>query len=185
MAQEPIRSVLVVGGGTAGWMAAAGLSRALGRTVEITVADLPAEEDSGVLGLADSSLPGLRAFHALVGLVEDALVRRTGATFRLATRFEGWSGNGSAYIHPLGDYGATLDGTPFNQLWMRLAEAGEADDLEAYSLAATAARLGRFARPDGDPRSVLSTMSKMRNGRAICSPQSAKACAPWPDQSRK
>lgn len=157
--RDPVRSVLIVGGGTAGWMAAAGLSRALGRTVAVQVLDLAAGEDSGVLGLADSSLPGLRAFHALIGLDEDALVRRTGATFKLGTRFEGWSGDGSTYIHPLGDYGATLDGVAFNQLWMRLAADGAAGPLEAYSLAALAARLGRFARPDGDPRSVTSTMS--------------------------
>jgi tryptophan halogenase len=151
--------MLIVGGGTAGWMAAAGLSRALGRTVSVQVLDLPGLADSGVLAAAESSLPALRAFHALIGLEEDALVRRTGATFKLGTRFEDWTGDGSAYLHPLGDYGATLDGVPFNQLWMRLSEAGAAEPLAAYSLAAVAAGLGRFARPDGDPRSVTSTMS--------------------------
>lgn len=159
MSASPIRSVLVVGGGTAGWMAAAALARAFGGRVEVEVLEIAAEADSGSLGVAESSLPALVAFHRLIGLDEDALVRRGVATFKLGERFTGWSGAGSTYVHPYSEFGATLDGVGFHQLWLKARRAGAGEDLDAYALGAVAAGLGRFARPDGDPRSVLSTMA--------------------------
>ena len=159
MAGEPIRSVLIVGGGTAGWMTAAALTRALAGRCEIRLLESgQAAADTGLLLGAEAALPALRAFHGLLGLDEDALMTRTGAAFRLGRELVGWSGDGSAYIHPLGEFGATLDGIAFHDLWLRLQDLSP-DSLEEYSLAATAARLGRFVRPDADPRSGASTMS--------------------------
>lgn len=159
MSREPIRSVLVVGGGSAGWMAAAALARAFGGRLDVEVVDIPSDTDSGSLAVAESSLPALVAFHRLIGLDEDALVRRGAAAFKLGGRFTGWSGAGSTYVHPYSEFGATLDGVSFHQLWLKARRAGTGEALDRYALGAVAAELGRFARPSGDPRSVLSTMA--------------------------
>ena len=155
--QAPIRSVLIVGGGTAGWMTAAALGVALRGRCEIRLLE-PAEsgEDTGVLLGAESTLPALRAFHGLLGLDEDRLVASTGATFKLGAELIGWSGADGGYINPHGEFGATLDGVAFHDLW---AAQPDGEPLEQFSLAAVAARLGRFVRPGTDPRSVASTMS--------------------------
>jgi tryptophan halogenase len=153
------REILVVGGGTAGWTVAAALARALGATAAVGVLDTPAAPDSGVLGEVEAAAPALGALHRLIGFDEDRLVREHGAVFRLGTEHLGFAGDDSAWLHPCGDYGATLDGVPFLHLWLKAREADVAAPLDAYVLAAVAARRGRFARPSADPRSVASTMS--------------------------
>jgi tryptophan 7-halogenase len=159
VAANAIRSVVIVGGGSAGWMSAAALSSTLAGRCTITVVENPTQaNDSGCLLPFESSLPGLTAFHALLGINEDVLIARTGATFKLGTSFAGWNAAGP-YIHPFGEFGATIAGAGFHHLHARRQAQGVTESLEDYCLAAAAAKLGRFARPTTDPRSVMSTMS--------------------------
>jgi tryptophan halogenase len=151
-----IPSIAIVGGGVAGWMTAAALANALkGRgllqLIE-TAADSP-------LDLAEAATPQLRAFHAGLGIDEDQLVRETQATFKLGTSFADWPRPGRRFFHPFGDYGTSIETVGFHHCWLRLRELGDETELAAYSLAAVASALGRFARPSPDPNSVMSSFA--------------------------
>ncbi|MDB5454894.1 MAG: tryptophan halogenase [Caulobacter sp.] len=146
------RTVVILGGGVAGWMAAAALARALPAAV-LRVVETAADAPRGAL----STLPALRAFHARLGLDEAALMRTARGTFKLGTRFSGWMA--TDHVEGFSDAGANLEGVAFHHHWLRARALGPTEPFDAYSLAATAGRLGRFAYPSEDPRSVLSTLS--------------------------
>jgi tryptophan halogenase len=147
------RSILIVGGGVGGWMTAAAVVKALPDDVRIEVLRTATDAPRGAL----STQPALRAFHARIGLDERDLLRAARGTFKLGSRFSGWTDGD--HIEGFGDIGVDLDGAPFHQLWLRARALGETARLEDYSLAATAGRLGRFGFPGQDPRSILSTLS--------------------------
>lgn len=154
------KTVLIVGGGSAGWMTAAALSRAFGAQLAVRVLEDPDQVgDTGVLAPFEATLPSLTAFNKAVGLDEATLMMATNATFRLGTAFEDWTRRGHDYIHPFSEFGGTMDGVAFHHHWLRLKAAGKAGALEEYSIAAVAARKARFGRPSDDLRSVASTMS--------------------------
>jgi tryptophan halogenase len=158
MVEGPVRSVLVVGGGTAGWMTAAALAKRLeGLPVAIRLVE---SEEIGTVGVGEATIPHIRAFNAKLGLDEADFMRSTKATFKLGIEFQGWGAPGDSYIHPFGAFGAPIGGVPFHHHWLRLARSGEdAGPLEAYSTPIVAARRGRFAPPSSDPRSPLSAYS--------------------------
>ena len=154
------RSVLITGGGSAGWMTAAAIARAFGPRLSVRVLEDPARtEDTGVLGPFDATLPSLNGFNASLGLDDEALIVKAKATFRLGTVFRSWTRRDHDYVHPLGEFGGALDGTPFHHHWLRLKAAGKVAPFESFAIAAVAARAGRFSRPSDDPRSVTSTMA--------------------------
>lgn len=150
-----IRRVVIVGGGTAGWMTAAALIKlAAPSGVEVRLVESAA---IGTVGVGESTLPHIRAFNDRLGIDEAAFVKATRATFKLGIRFDDWRAVGDRYIHPFGDYGAPGGEAPFHHYWLRggkLADVGPIDD---YSLPIVAAREGRFAPPTDDPRSLMST----------------------------
>jgi tryptophan halogenase len=144
---ELIRSVVIVGGGSAAWIAAAGLARAFrARPLDVRVVEAAT---TGSTSVGWWTLPSQRGIHGLLGISEPHFLQRTGATFRLGTEHHGWQGDGSAFLHAHGDIGIDLDGTPFYKYLIREARAGRAANPHAFSLAGSAARLGRFARPMG------------------------------------
>ncbi|HET7817400.1 MAG TPA: tryptophan halogenase family protein [Sphingomicrobium sp.] len=155
-AAAPIRSILIVGGGTAGWMAAAALARLRSTGVEVTLVE---SDEIGTIGVGEATIPPIRNFNEMVGLDEDEFVRRTKGTFKLGIEFVGWGRSGDRYIHPFGAFGADVEGVSFHQLWLKFSGRGQAAQLEDYNLCAVAAKLGRFQRPPADPRSVLSTLN--------------------------
>ena len=153
MTVPPLGRVAIIGGGVEAWMTAAGLARATGGQARIRVVETgPAA--TGAL----STLPSLRAFHALLGLDEAALMAATRATYKLGSRFSGWT-PGLSFCDAFGEIGANLEGVGFHHYWTRLRQAGDVTPLDDYSLAAVIARLGRFSPPDPDPRSPLSTLA--------------------------
>ena len=153
MTAPPLGRVAIVGGGVEAWMTAAALARATGGQAQIRVV----ETGPAVKG-ALSTLPALRSFHALLGLDETALMVATRATYKLGSRFSGWT-PGASFCDAFGEIGASLEGVGFHHYWTRLRQAGEAASLDDYSLAAVIAQLGRFSAPDPDPRSPLSTLA--------------------------
>jgi tryptophan halogenase len=156
-----IMRVVVVGGGSVAWLAAAGLRRAFRkRGVDVLVVDTGMPADAPV---GRWTLPSQRGMHGLLGIPEADLIRRTGATFKLATEHVGWQGNGSHFLHAHGDIGADIAETPFYKYLVMQAINGRAESAEVYSLAATAARTGRFARPTGEgPTSVYLRLPSRR-----------------------
>lgn len=151
------RRVLIVGGGTAGWYTAATLAQTLPAGTEITLLETPATHDSAVLQPATPTLPAFAPAIAALGLDERSWLRATHGVFRLGDSWRDWQGAGD-YLLPLGETGARFEAVPFLQQWLRLRAAGERADFAEHSLAAMAARLGRFSHPAPDPRSVLSVL---------------------------
>jgi len=151
-----LRKIVVVGGGTAGWMAAAALSQLVGGrfgAIEVVESD-----EIGTVGVGEATIPPLHLFHALLGIDENAFVRATQGAFKLGIEFRDWGRKGGRYFHPFGAYGAPMGLSPFHQTWLRARAEGVADDLDAYNLAASAAALNRFVRPPaGQAPPVFST----------------------------
>ncbi|WP_242116591.1 tryptophan halogenase family protein [Sphingomonas lacusdianchii] len=150
MSEANIRSIVIVGGGTAGWMAAAALSHMLagsGMTIRVVKS-----EAIGTVGVGEATIPHIQYFNRLLGIDEDDFVRRTCATFKLGIEFVDWGRIGERYIHPFGTYGQEMEGIHFHHFWYRHAQAGRALPLDRYSIGVGAARAGKFMRPDPSRR---------------------------------
>ncbi|UZK70291.1 tryptophan 7-halogenase [Sphingomonas sp. S1-29] len=153
MAAGPVRRVVIVGGGTAGWMAAAVLAHQFEAAACATT--LIESVDIGTVGVGEATIPPILQFNRLLGIDEDELVQATGATYKLGIEFRDWGAIGERYFHPFGHFRADLNGIPFHQHWLSAREGALAD----YSLVTQAAYAGRFIRPVDDPAHVHSRMA--------------------------
>ena len=155
-APGPVRSIVIAGGGTAGWMAAAALSMAMGASgVTITLVE---SEEIGTVGVGEATIPPIRLFNGMLGIDENEFVSATGGTFKLAIEFVDWARQGHRYFHPFGRFGDDFGMTAFHQQWLRCRAAGDDTPLSAFSLTEQAALAGKFDRPAGWP-GVFSTFS--------------------------
>lgn len=153
---EPIRSVVVVGGGIVGWSAAVALRRRMpGLAVTIVATEPPAN------ALADriaQTLPSTVGFHDDLGLREDDAVLRAGGTWRLGTLFEGWAEGLPGYVHAYGHYGQPFGTASFHHHWVRAAQAGNAAAFDEHSPAAVLARAGRIVPVGVEPEAPFAGM---------------------------
>jgi tryptophan halogenase len=158
MSDLRIRKIVIVGGGTAGWMAAAAFARML-KTPDISIQVI--ESDAiGIVGVGEATIPHILHFNRLLGLDEDEFVRKTQATFKLGIEFVNWGRLGQNYIHPFGPYGVNMEGLHFHHFWLRYARSASAPDIDSYNLQILAARAGKFQRPEPNlPGSPLQTIS--------------------------
>jgi tryptophan halogenase len=152
MIGDRIQKVVIVGGGTAGWMAAAALSRTMGRQLSIHLVE---SDEIGTVGVGEATIPAIRLFNQLVGLDEDEFVRETNGTFKLGIEFQNWGQLGDSYMHAFGQFGQSLGLLEFVQYWLRGRREGVAGPLWDYSINDVAARLGRFARFNQIPNTNL------------------------------
>lgn len=150
-----VRSVVILGGGTAGWMTATALAKSLGRAVRITLLE---SEEIGTVGVGEATIPTIHWFNQFIGLDETAFLSATKASFKLGIEFTDWTRPGHRYFHPFGTYGAQLPGVAFHHRWLKAAREGLDLPLSAFSLASALAEQNRFAKPQGDARSILSTL---------------------------
>ena len=154
---RPLRSIVIVGGGTAGWMAAAALSKVIGASgCEITLIESDA---IGTIGVGEATIPSLVSFHELLGIDEADFVRATHATFKLAIEFRDWRTKGDRFLHPFGLYGLGVEHSLFQAHWLSQRLRGHATSLEEWSVSGLAARLGRFGKPSPPRPQALSQLS--------------------------
>jgi tryptophan halogenase len=143
MPAAPIKKIVILGGGTAGWLSAAMLVRVLGKTVDITLIE---SDDIGIVGVGEATIPPLVNLLVFLGLNEDDLLKHVQGTFKLGIEFRDWYEKGHSYGHMFGAPGNPLGVLPFHQYWLRQHLAGKAGSLWDYSLNAMAAAQNRFGR---------------------------------------
>ncbi len=152
-----IRKIVIVGGGTAGWMTAAAMARLLGRDfADITLVE---SDDIGIVGVGEATIPQIGIYNRMLGLDEDEFVRKTQGSFKLGIQFVDWGRKGHTYFHPFGPFGVDMEGVSFHAYWQRLHLAGDPHRLEDYSLQAVAAAQNRFMRAIDAGKSPLSKIA--------------------------
>ncbi|MDE2301589.1 MAG: tryptophan 7-halogenase [Sphingomonadales bacterium] len=149
-----IGSVLIVGGGTAGWMTAAMLGNFLKHNCTVTLVE---SEEIGTVGVGEATIPPIRLFNDTLGIDEREFIRATKGSFKLGIEFLDWGWSGNRYFHPFGPHGRNFDMVSMHHYWLRARAQGETAPLDEHCMAWQIAKLGRFARPVPDPRDVLST----------------------------
>ena len=142
-----IRDIVIVGGGTAGWMTAAALSNHFGRACSIRLVE---SDEIGIVGVGEATIPHIVSFNRILGIDEDEFLRATRGTFKLGIEFVNWSAIGDRYTHGFGKLGPELDGLPFHHFWLRGVQAGVAVGLGDYSINTAAPRQAKFMRPRQD-----------------------------------
>lgn len=156
MGDSRIRRVVVAGGGTAGWMTAAVLSRAMGASLDILVVESDA---IGTVGVGEATIPQVRNVNRFLGVDEDEMLRATEATFKLGIEFNDWLRVGHSYLHAFGEVGLPFGSLPFQHYWLRSLRGAGAPDLWSYSLNAAAARAHRMSRIEKVGRSPVAGMN--------------------------
>ncbi|MES2676205.1 MAG: tryptophan halogenase family protein [Pseudomonadota bacterium] len=137
-----VKKIVIVGGGTAGWIAAVALSRKLGALLHISLIE---SDEIGTVGVGEATIPPMRTFHKLMGVDEQEFMRATEATFKLGIEFENWGKPGDNYIHSFGKTGKETWLCEFHHFWLRARELGIAEDFGSYCFELQAARQQRFA----------------------------------------
>ncbi|HRE42501.1 MAG TPA: tryptophan 7-halogenase [Terricaulis sp.] len=153
----PVRNIVILGGGTAGWMTAAALARTQDARAAVRVT-LVESDEIGRVGVGEATIPPITTFNTMLGIDEDEFLRETKGSIKLAIEFVNWTRLGHRYFHPFGQFGFDIEAVKFHQFWRKLDLKGEAAPIVAYCLAGVAAGQGRFARPSADPRSPLAAM---------------------------
>lgn len=149
-----IRRLVILGGGSAGWMTAAALAHSIGGGARITLIESAA---IGTVGVGEATIPPIRHFNRQLGLDENAFIAATRGTFKLGIEFVDWVRPGHRYFHPFGRIGDEFDSISLHQYWLRERARGSALPLEEHAMAWVLARNERFGRPLTDPAMVLSS----------------------------
>lgn len=150
-----VRRVVILGGGTAGWMTATALAKTFKDRLKVTLLE---SEEIGTVGVGEATIPTIHWFNDLIGLDEAEFVRATKATFKLGIEFVGWARPDHRYFHPFGVYGINQPGVAFHHRWLKAAREGMKRPLADFSLASRVAAQNRFVKPSGGAGSILSTL---------------------------
>ena len=153
--------IVIAGGGTAGWVAAATFARFLGNRATITLVE---SDEIGTVGVGEATIPQIHNLINGLGLDQAEFLRATNATFKLGIEFDGWNGDGSNYMHSFGYTGRGVGLIPFRQLWLRGRGLDVAGPFGDYSFNIAAARLGKMATNAGSgtpPRRSFAAARRM------------------------
>lgn len=155
MPTDSANRIVIVGGGTSGWMTAAALARFLDKSWQITLVE---SDEIGTIGVGEATIPMVRLFNQSLGIDEAGFMAATQGSYKLGIRFEGWGGFDDSYIHAFGLVGRGLGLLPFQHYWLRARTEGLAGPLSDYVLNALAAAENRFAHVERKPDSPLPPM---------------------------
>lgn len=157
VASERVTQVVIVGGGTAGWMTAAALSKVLSREYSVRLVE---SEEIGTVGVGEATIPMIKLFNQALDLDEAQFMRDTMGSFKLGIEFVNWGQLGDSYIHGFGKIGQDLGVVPFYQYWLKMNQLGKAGPLDDYSINTYAARHNKFMRAVTDrPNSPLADIA--------------------------
>ena len=131
MSNQTIKKVLVVGGGTAGWMTAAVLLHSLGKSYQIQLIE---SDEISTVGVGEATIPSIINFNSLIAIDENDFMRETQATFKLGIQFKHWGARGDSYIHGFGSMGQDTGVVDFHHYWLKMYQAGKVDRLDDYSI---------------------------------------------------
>ena len=149
--------IVIVGGGTSGWMTACAISKLIDQhNYSITLIE---SDQIATVGVGEATIPPIRDFNSASGIDEAEFMVRTGGTFKLGIEFHNWKKKGHHYFHPFGTFGKPIDGLPFHQFWLREKQNGGTTELGDYSLCEIMAKSKKFAPNSTDPKALLSTAS--------------------------
>ncbi|MFG6413630.1 tryptophan halogenase family protein [Roseateles sp. DC23W] len=157
----PLRRIVIVGGGTAGWMTAAPLGQLMARVdpkarCEIVLIESP---DIGTVGVGEATLPTIRFYNRTLDLDNAEFIRKTQATFKLGIEFKDWGHLGNRFFHGFGEFGPAIQNRSSVMHWLRLRSMGGMDSHEHWSTATVMALRNRFVPPDGDAPSAANAYS--------------------------
>lgn len=142
MSAKKIQKIVIVGGGTAGWMSAAMLAKAFPKNLEVVLVESDA---IGTVGVGEATIPPIRAYNHYLGLDEQDFIRATKGTFKLAIEFQNWGQIGESYLHGFGYVGRKIGIVPFHVFWLKAMQEGYAENIENYSFNNLASRAQKFA----------------------------------------
>jgi tryptophan halogenase len=157
MSDNRIEKIVIVGGGTSGWMTAAALAKVLKN--DYCQVCLIESEEIGTVGVGEATIPQIQLFNKLLDLDEDEFVRKTQGTFKLGIQFVNWTHIGHKYIHAFGDVGKDMEAIQFYHYWLKMAQLGEAEELGQYTISGVASDKGKFMRPFDAGNSPLSNIA--------------------------
>jgi len=156
MGEHSLRKVVIVGGGTAGWMTAAALAKLFDGKLDIRLIE---SDEIGIVGVGEATIPQIRLYNATLGIDENAFIRQTQGSFKLGIEFVDWLRPGHAYMHAFGGIGGRdLGLVPFHQYWLKYQQRGQVGELGDYIFNTVAARHGKFLRGANIQNSPLSNV---------------------------
>ncbi|MDO3384414.1 tryptophan 7-halogenase [Gilvimarinus sp. SDUM040013] len=143
-----IKNVVILGGGTAGWMTAAAIAKTVGtKNISLTLVE---SEEIGTVGVGEATIPMISLFNNVLGIDENEFIRETNATFKLGIEFCDWRKKGHSYFHPFGLLGVDMDGISFTHYWYRWMKMGGSPDYTIFNAETQAARAAKFIRTKGE-----------------------------------
>ncbi|NVK25856.1 MAG: tryptophan 7-halogenase, partial [Gammaproteobacteria bacterium] len=155
MSDNAIKKIIIVGGGSAGWMTAAMLSQQLQGNCDITLIE---SEQIGTVGVGEATIPPIKVFNNLLGIKENDFLKSCNGSIKLGIQFENWLSEQHAYFHQFGRFGTDFDYIPFPYFWLESAKHGNPHPLQEYSSAWHMAKNNKFIPPAQDKRSLFSGM---------------------------
>ncbi|GGN03193.1 tryptophan halogenase family protein [Shewanella xiamenensis] len=159
-----IKDIVIVGGGTSGWMTAALLAKLFKHTLSITLVE---SEDIGTIGVGEATIPPLQLFNSVLGIPENEFIKATHATFKLGIQFEHWGKQGDNYMHAFGNIGKDIGFTQFHHYWLS-AKPQEISAFWDYSLNYRAAISNKFQSLEQIPHSPLAGITHAYHFDAAC-----------------
>jgi tryptophan 7-halogenase len=137
-----VKKVVIAGGGTAGWVAAAALAKQLGKLIDVTLVE---SDTIGTVGVGEATIPPMRVFHSMLGVDEQEFMRATNATFKLGISFENWGEKDKKYFHPFGTTGQSSFLADFQHFWLHGKSKGIDAEFGEYSFETQVAKQNKFA----------------------------------------